>query len=312
MSWMMAFLCLHWRQKRFLLIEIEWKRIYMTSYYFFVFVFIFFCFCLRLFFHHEQSIQAKLSFSSKEIVAISCAWCKSSYHNKESCFNSDRISEECLLGEYEFKNKFLVLCCCCSDDVFITKFWNISLVFGKYKCEMLYFSVFFFGIITGTHANIIVPPSWIIKLPRKGSFKSSLRKTPHKKAATKKKSKEKESKTFIIKPIPSTKVTPVLVFINPKSGGNQVSYIYIFSFLYLFICWKKENSFFLFSSHIFNGPTKKNIYMYIWHYLSSRLSFVIIVCCENEKRWKNISDRDKLTMLFLHFFFHFRLFIFFS
>lgn len=32
---------------------------------------------------------------------------------------------------------------------------------------------------------------------------------------------DKEHKTFAIKPIPSTNVTPVIVFINPKSGGNQ-------------------------------------------------------------------------------------------
>lgn len=67
-----------------------------------------------------------------------------------------------------------------------------------------------------------MPPSWIVKLPRRGSFKSSLRKTPRKKPASKKKSKEKELKTFVIKPIPNANVTPVLVFINPKSGGNQV------------------------------------------------------------------------------------------
>lgn len=73
------------------------------------------------------------------------------------------------------------------------------------------------------HSQIIVPPSWIVKLPRKGSFKSSLRRTPKKKTANKKKSKEKEQKTFVIKPIPTSSVTPVLVFINPKSGGNQVS-----------------------------------------------------------------------------------------
>ncbi|XP_044731224.1 eye-specific diacylglycerol kinase isoform X2 [Chrysoperla carnea] len=120
-----------------------------------------------------KSFQSKLSFSSKEIVAISCSWCKSAYHNKESCFNIQRIGEECNLGVQQ---------------------------------------------------SIIVPPSWIVKLPRRGSFKSSLRKSPKKKSASKKRNREqkdqKDQKTFVIKPIPST-VTPVIVFINPKSGGNQ-------------------------------------------------------------------------------------------
>lgn len=64
-----------------------------------------------------------------------------------------------------------------------------------------------------------------MKLPRKGSFKSSLRKSPKKRASSKRrnKDKEKDQRTFVIKPIPTTTVTPVLVFINPKSGGNQGS-----------------------------------------------------------------------------------------
>ncbi|XP_035897196.1 eye-specific diacylglycerol kinase isoform X2 [Anopheles stephensi] len=118
-----------------------------------------------------KSLQAKLTFSSKEIVALSCAWCKASYHNKEACFNPERIGEECTLG---------------------------------------------------AHRSIVVPPSWIVKLPRKGNFKSSLRKTPQKKKkAGKKVSIPREPRTFVIKPIPTANITPVLVFINPKSGGNQ-------------------------------------------------------------------------------------------
>ncbi|XP_074039170.1 retinal degeneration A isoform X2 [Leptinotarsa decemlineata] len=119
----------------------------------------------------SKSFQSKLSFSSKEIVAISCSWCKAAYHNKESCFNTQRIEEECTLG---------------------------------------------------VHCNSIVPPSWIVKLPKKGSFKSSLRKAPKKRTSVKKsKHKDKEHRYFAIKPIPSTNVSPVIVFINPKSGGNQ-------------------------------------------------------------------------------------------
>ncbi|XP_045488964.1 eye-specific diacylglycerol kinase isoform X5 [Pieris rapae] len=120
----------------------------------------------------DASLQAKISFSSKEIVALSCSWCKDAYHNKESCFNLQRIGEECSLG---------------------------------------------------TQSIIIVPPSWIVKLPRRGSFKSSLRKSPKKKTAGKKKGKDSkvEQRPFVIKPIPTSNVKPVLVFINPKSGGNQ-------------------------------------------------------------------------------------------
>ncbi|XP_031333831.1 eye-specific diacylglycerol kinase [Photinus pyralis] len=119
-----------------------------------------------------KSFQSKLSFSSKEIVALSCSWCKAAYHNKETCFNIQRIGEECKLG---------------------------------------------------VHSSIIVPPSWIIKLPKKGSFKSSLRKSNKKRASSKKRNKEKDKdhRAFVIKPIPSATITPVIVFINPKSGGNQ-------------------------------------------------------------------------------------------
>lgn len=135
-----------------------------------------------------KSFQSKLSFTSKEIVAVSCSWCKAAYHNKEACFNVDRIGENCELG---------------------------------------------------VHSSIIVPPSWIVKLPRKGSFKSSLRKSPRRKKAggggagtassrrkTKEKDKDKDQKEdqgklWVVKPIPTATVRPVLVFINPKSGGNQ-------------------------------------------------------------------------------------------
>lgn len=125
-----------------------------------------------------KSFQSKLSFSSKEIIAVNCSWCKWAYHNRESCFNAQKIGEQCELG---------------------------------------------------VHSSIIVPPSWIVKLPRRGNFKSSLRKSPKKKKPQPKKSKDKDEKDekddpcklWVIKPIPNSDVTPVLVFINPRSGGNQ-------------------------------------------------------------------------------------------
>nr|XP_034334528.1 diacylglycerol kinase zeta isoform X9 [Crassostrea gigas] len=115
-----------------------------------------------------KSFQQRFAFQSKEIIAISCSWCKAAYHNKVSCFLMQHIEEQCTLG---------------------------------------------------AHQSIIVPPSWIIKLPKKGSFKSSLRKK--RRASIKRKKAKEENRPFIIKPIPSPLLKPLIVFINPKSGGNQ-------------------------------------------------------------------------------------------
>ena len=100
------------------------------------------------------------------------------------------------------------------------------------------------------HKKVIVPPSWIIKLPRKGSFKSSLKNSPKKCAegitlvsgVTKKQVRfnlliltssdklnqpqvkgkvTRDQPSFLLKPIPSPTCCPVIVFLNPKSGGNQ-------------------------------------------------------------------------------------------
>ncbi|XP_030843854.1 diacylglycerol kinase zeta isoform X4 [Strongylocentrotus purpuratus] len=122
-----------------------------------------------------KSFQQKL-FQQKDIIAISCSWCKVAYHNKVSCFMMQQIEEPCTLG---------------------------------------------------VHATIIIPPTWIIRLPKQriqGSFKSSQRKKKKPSIKRKSISKKEEGKIqrpFIIKPIPSPLMKPVLVFINPKSGGNQ-------------------------------------------------------------------------------------------
>ncbi|TDH09972.1 hypothetical protein EPR50_G00092970 [Perca flavescens] len=81
-----------------------------------------------------KGFQQKFSFHSKEIVAISCSWCKQAYHNKVTCFMLQQIEE------------------CCS---------------------------------LGAHAAVIIPPTWILRVRRQQLMK------------------------------------PLLVFVNPKSGGNQ-------------------------------------------------------------------------------------------
>uniref|UniRef100_H3AUT3 Diacylglycerol kinase n=1 Tax=Latimeria chalumnae TaxID=7897 RepID=H3AUT3_LATCH len=122
-----------------------------------------------------KGFQQKFSFHSKEIVAISCSWCKQAFHNKVACFMLHQIEEPCSLG---------------------------------------------------AHAAVVIPPTWVIKVKKpQNSFKCSNRRkkrTSFKRKASKK-GAEKESKwrPFAIKPISSPLMKPLLVFVNPKSGGNQ-------------------------------------------------------------------------------------------
>ncbi|XP_017902383.1 PREDICTED: diacylglycerol kinase iota isoform X2 [Capra hircus] len=121
-----------------------------------------------------KGFQQKFSFHSKEIVAISCSWCKQAFHNKVTCFMLHQIEEPCSLG---------------------------------------------------AHAAVIVPPTWIIKVKKpQSSLKASNRKkkrTSFKRKASKRGTEENKGRPFVIKPISSPLMKPLLVFVNPKSGGNQ-------------------------------------------------------------------------------------------
>ena len=85
--------------------------------------------------------------------------------------------------------------------------------------------------------QLVVPPSWIVKKPTSQTFKSSLKASPLKakngktfkvveEDETNNNNTEEKKATnikefYCIKPIPDTNCTPILVFLNPKSGGNQ-------------------------------------------------------------------------------------------
>ncbi|XP_077565357.1 diacylglycerol kinase iota isoform X2 [Stigmatopora nigra] len=113
-------------------------------------------------------------FHSKDIVAISCSWCKQAFHNKVTCFMLHQMEEPCALG---------------------------------------------------AHAAVIVPPSWIVKVRRpQNSLKNSGRRkkrTSFKRRASKKGADDSKWRPFVLKPLPSPLMKPILVFVNPKSGGNQ-------------------------------------------------------------------------------------------
>ncbi|XP_068612549.1 diacylglycerol kinase zeta-like [Brachionichthys hirsutus] len=121
-----------------------------------------------------KGFQQKFAFHSKEIVAISCSWCKQACHNREACFTMQHIKEVCPIG---------------------------------------------------AHAALIVPPTWIVHVKRhQPSLKSAKKKkrTSFKRKGSKKGGEEGRAwKPFVIRPIPSPLMKPLLVFVNPKSGGNQ-------------------------------------------------------------------------------------------
>lgn len=125
------------------------------------------------------------NFSGRTFEGISCSWCGDAYHI--GCFSDKLRDEPCHLGPLR---------------------------------------------------NMIIPPSWIIKLPKieteqdgegsssrgssRGSFERRRKKTSRRRSKRNSSlTDDRASKYFTVKPLASSHNKPVIVFINPKSGGNE-------------------------------------------------------------------------------------------
>ena len=69
----------------------------------------------------------------------------------------------------------------------------------------------------GIHASLVVPYTWILKLNKNGFIQSSIDLDNQKISVD----KTDYSTNFLIKPVPVSNCHPLIVFLNPKSGGNQ-------------------------------------------------------------------------------------------
>ncbi|KAL3104821.1 hypothetical protein niasHT_024020 [Heterodera trifolii] len=150
--------------------------------------------------HCGKSFQQKM-FREKEVIAITCSWCKRSYHNKRHCFSLARFDDRCDRGVLR---------------------------------------------------ELILPPGWLLRLaaPRRRSANPATgsRMLAYADAAAQKRSRRRSKyRAFVVKPPPPSRcsssqahgvanaysrwataaqlqplpIQPLLVFVNPKSGGNK-------------------------------------------------------------------------------------------
>uniref|UniRef100_A0A8D0QU70 Diacylglycerol kinase n=1 Tax=Sus scrofa TaxID=9823 RepID=A0A8D0QU70_PIG len=163
-----------------------------------------------------KGFQQKFSFHSKEIVAISCSWCKQAFHNKVTCFMLHHIEEPCSLGAHAavivpptwiIKVKKPQVISIPGDELELGWAGDGPGWAGDWSpSENLGFFHFYWE-------------GWQNSL--KASNRKKKRTSFKRKASKRGTEQENKGRPFVIKPISSPLMKPLLVFVNPKSGGNQ-------------------------------------------------------------------------------------------
>lgn len=106
---------------------------------------------------------------------------------------------------YKSQKENIALNCTWCKRAFHTK--DCSLQFMKEQCDL------------GTHKNVILPPSWIVKLPSRKYSTVTNKRGRHQQSTRRQSSRERRA--FVVKPMDGDHKVPIIIFANPRSGGNQ-------------------------------------------------------------------------------------------
>ncbi|POI34634.1 hypothetical protein CIB84_001614, partial [Bambusicola thoracicus] len=177
-----------------------------------------------------KGFQQKFSFHSKEIVAISCSWCKLAFHNKVTCFMLHHIEEPCSLGAHAavivpptwiIKVKKPQGVSIPGDEPDWAGDWSPE---GETGVSYPYWEGWQNSLKTSTRRK--KRTSFKRKASKRGNDVAEHHVTmavlfPISKLFLAVVSQDNKGRPFVIKPISSPLMKPLLVFVNPKSGGNQ-------------------------------------------------------------------------------------------